>query len=158
MTLATTVVREMRRVPHDCEPLHNRTDAWRVRFRAAECPDAVRTQLLRARHTSMEWHVHFPDDFPMSPPFVRVASPAFEPMSGHITAEGAFCAAVLAVHDSPDAWRPTVRVDALLSSLLHLMNDGGPRVSKRARSYDDVSEERARQGLVRVTRRYGWVL
>lgn len=125
---------------------------WRVTIEASKCPPAL-AKTLRTARCAMVWHVVFPEDFPMTPPFVHVVSPTFAPVTGHVLQGGALCAEVLSTSESSSAWRPTIQMAALVETLLHTMNEGGPRVRDvRGR----FSEDDARQGFRRVVSRYGW--
>ena len=125
---------------------------WQIVIRADECPEKLK-KALKVGRTSMVWRLLFPSDFPLSPPFVHCVSPTFSPQTAHVVQGGALCAEILSVSDSPMSWRPTIRIAALIETLLHVMDAGEPRLLDAA---GRTTEEEARAGFKRGAARYGW--
>lgn len=150
------VHRHMRQISHHtCHVDERDAFSWRVCISASSCPERLRSALLKARHQEMRWHLRFDAGFPASPPRVRVESPKFERGTAHVLEGGALCAQLLA-----DAgWAAACQagagasVAALVESLLALMDDGGPRVTRARALYD---EETARESFERAKRQHGW--
>ena len=143
-------------VAHECHVDERDAYSWRVRIRAADCPHQLRSALLKARQEEMRWHLRFDDAFPSSPPRVRVEAPKFERGTAHVLEGGAVCAQMLA----DTGWArggggldPSALVSSLLESLLALMDEGRPRVTKARALYD---EETARASFERAKRQHGW--
>lgn len=126
---------------------------WMVSIASTHCPGELGRALRKSRHERLVLHVDFADDFPQEPPFLRVVSPVFESMTGHITAGGSLCLEVLTVTAGANGWNPSIRMATLLVGILVAISDGGPRIQRGSGVYRDES---ARAAFKRVATRYGW--
>jgi len=69
--------------------------------------------------------LHFPDDFPQSPPFCYVEEPRIRQNSGHIAMGGAFCTELLTIGTGNGTWNSCIQPEDLVKHLITgLMNDG----------------------------------
>ena len=125
---------------------------WTVDVSASDCPDGLRKALLASREHTLRLRIVFPDDFPICPPFLYVHTPQFAPMTGHVLRGGAICSELLSSGDSPSAWRPTIRMKAVIDTVLHTMADGKPVVVRSSPG----TESTARDSFNRAAVRYGW--
>ncbi|XP_006819488.2 ubiquitin-conjugating enzyme E2Q-like protein 1 [Saccoglossus kowalevskii] len=93
----------------------------------------------------------FPKDYPMSPPFVRVISPRFKFLTGHITIGGSICMQLL----TKSGWRPANDIESILIQIrCEIMSDPNAQLDYDAdKEYDEVA---ARQAFERMVMRYGW--
>jgi ubiquitin-conjugating enzyme E2 Q len=133
--------------------------ALRDAFRQMQAVQTVHSTCRPDECDGLSWtdelvlHLRFPPSFPMAPPFVRVVSPVFEMMTGHVVAGGAICTEFLTLSDGPGGWQPGITMISLLSSILHMMSEGGVGIVRGAGRYD---ERLAYEGYRRVATRYGW--
>lgn len=70
--------------------------------------------------------ITFPENYPFSPPFVRVVSPKFKYMTGHITVGGSVCTELL----TQGGWIMTTSVISLILMLKQNMYNGNARIDE----------------------------
>ncbi len=112
---------------------------------------------LARQPPSIVLHIHFPNDYPHSVPFVRVVHPRFQWHTGHVTIGGSFCTEML----TAGGWRP-MTVDALLHSLCATLVEGNAKIQLQpdmhcALPLVDYEEVEARQAYTRVAQYHGWI-
>ena len=79
--------------------------------------------------------VHFPSDYPISPPIVRVVYPHFKPHTGRVTSGGSICADILY---SGVGWSPAMTLTRVIITIMSILpNEGqatqGEHVDSRGR-------------------------
>ena len=94
----------------------------------------------------------FEDNFPYSPPFLRVISPIFKPQSGHITISGSICMELLCTGH----WSPATSIESLIIQIKVLILEGEGRLdeSKLNLTY---SLKDAKEAFIRVAKSHGWL-
>eukprot|EP00953_Heterococcus_sp_UTEX-ZZ885_P024576 13436-Heterococcus_DN1.PRE.4 len=99
---------------------------WKVKlFGFTDCPleaDMVRLQAEKGMD-HIEVEMRFTDDYPYSPPFVRVVFPRFMKSTGFIL-NGAFCFELL----TKQGWTPTNDIESVLIQIRAIMLMGGARI------------------------------
>jgi len=73
---------------------------------------------------NLEIEITFPDNYPFAPPFVRIVSPRFKFMTGHITSGGSVCTELL----THGGWVATTCVISLILMLKQNMYNGKARI------------------------------
>eukprot|EP00042_Codosiga_hollandica_P051797 m.644463 g.644463 ORF g.644463 m.644463 type:complete len:168 (+) comp58352_c0_seq20:2162-2665(+) len=105
------------------------------------------------REPVIELHMLFPQDYPTSPPFVRVIRPRFKFLTGHITIGGSVCTQLL----TRSGWVPTASLENVLVQLrAEIMSDPNAQLDKSSRVNQAYDEHEAKQAFQRMCRRYGW--
>lgn len=100
----------------------------------------------------IELEIRFPDNYPFSPPFVRVVSPRFAHLTGHIIAgSGAFCNELL----TEKGWSPSYTVESIVTSLIAEMIEGGARIDS-TKYHIPYRYEDAKIDFIRVAKSHGW--
>lgn len=134
---------------------------WAVHMHADGFPEgcSLRDELTRfaAQHPSgvaaVVMDVHFPDTYPMDPPFIRVIRPRFQMHTGHITIGGSICMQLL----TPSGWLPSVSLENVFVSIRSEMVEGGGRIDFASGAKGDYTVAEAREAFNRVATRYGWL-
>lgn len=99
----------------------------------------------------VEYEIRFKEDFPRSPPFVRVIRPRFQFHTGHVTVGGSICVESL----TNQAWaRDPLTMDGVFTLLQHLLVEGGGRVDLACKH--PYTLEEARLAFGRVSEDHGW--
>lgn len=97
----------------------------------------------------------FPDDYPFSPPFVRIVSPRFQSRTGHITTGGSICMEVL----TSSGWSAVLTIETLLLMIRSTIIEGDARIILPSSSHfnEVYSMDEAQESFRRVARDHGWV-
>ena len=96
--------------------------------------------------------VVFPEDYPISAPFVRVVRPRFVFHTGHVTVGGSLCTELL----TRSGWTP-MTPSALLHSVCVMFKDGHGRVDIDGfASNQDYTEAEAKDAFTRVAQFHKW--
>ncbi|XP_037959948.1 ubiquitin-conjugating enzyme E2Q-like protein 1 [Teleopsis dalmanni] len=99
-------------------------------------------------------HLVFPDNFPFSPPFMRVAEPPIE--RGFVMEGGAICMELL----TPRGWASAYTVEAVIMQFAASLAKGQGRVVRKPKSTKEFNRRTAEESfrsLVRTHEKYGWV-
>ncbi|KAI5079423.1 hypothetical protein GOP47_0004902 [Adiantum capillus-veneris] len=109
--------------------------------------------LAGIEEVSIKLECTFPEDYPFSPPFIRVISPKFGFHTGHVTVGGSICMELL----TTSGWSPAYTFESIIVQVVNAMVEGGGRLDKRAiASRSEYSELEAREAFNRVARDHGW--
>lgn len=65
--------------------------------------------------------IRFPEQYPIEPPFIRILSPRFKLLTGHITSGGSICMEAL----SKQGWIPATNIEPLIIQIKLALGDGG---------------------------------
>lgn len=107
------------------------------------------SDMRNASIDSIHLEIRFENSFPMSPPFVRVISPKFKIMTGHITQGGSVCAEIL----TNQGWSPATSIESLIISIKAIISEDG-RLD--ARNGSDYSLEMAKNSYSNMLKVHGW--
>ena len=94
----------------------------------------------------------FPENYPYSPPFIRVMRPRFQYLTGHITIGGSICTQAL----TPSGWIISRTIESLFVEMIVIITDGGGRLD-RPNFGNDYTMGEAKEAFNRVAARYGWL-
>jgi len=95
--------------------------------------------------------IRFPEDYPNHPPFIRVVSPRFEVMTGHVTSGGSVCMEVL----TNQGWRPSYCLESLMVDVRQMILDGNGGLDARFHAVPYTLEE-AYRAFDRMSATHGW--
>lgn len=102
---------------------------------------------------SIKLECMFPENYPFSPPFIRVISPKFGFHTGHVTVGGSICMELL----TASGWSPVYTFESIIVQIVNAMIEGGGRLDKAAViTRSEYSEFEAREAFDRVARAHGW--
>ena len=100
--------------------------------------------------------IRFPNDYPLSVPFVRMVRPRFKWHTGHVTIGGSMCTQLL----TPGGWHQ-MSVHALLLTICQMLREGNAKIQTTPdehchRPLVDYEEQEAREAYQRVAQFHGW--
>ncbi len=98
---------------------------------------------------SINFEITLPDDYPLSPPFIRIITPRFVHLTGHITIGGSICSELLMKQN----WVPTLSILKVMIIVCHNMIDGGARLERDPgllRPYTFTEAEAAYNRMIRT--------
>lgn len=94
----------------------------------------------------------FPPDYPMSPPFVRVTTPRFKFLTGHVTIGGSICMEML----TKSGWMPTNDIENILVQIrCEILSDPNAQLDLN-NAHTAYTQSEARAAFQRMVQRYGW--
>lgn len=127
---------------------------WQVKLFGFDQGTPIANDILRLQERTnknfIELEMIFENDYPFSPPFVRVVYPRFQFRTGHITIGGSICMELL----TTSGWRPTNDIESVIVQIRSEMIEGGARLDFRT-DYP-YTEKEARDAFHRVARDHGW--
>lgn len=100
----------------------------------------------------IELEIRFPENYPFSPPFLRVVKPRFQHLTAHITASGAFCQEIL----TDKGWVPTCSIESLITIIMTEIVEGGGRIDRQRHNIPYNLNE-AKESFIRVAKSHGWL-
>jgi ubiquitin-protein ligase len=100
----------------------------------------------------IELELRFPQQYPFSPPFIRVVRPRFERLTGHVTIHGAICHEIL----TNKGWSSTCTIESLIILILSEMGEGSGRIDMNKWNIDYKFEE-AKLSFEQLCKTHGWI-
>lgn len=93
----------------------------------------------------------FQNDYPMTPPFVRVVCPRFKFLTGHVTIGGSICMQML----TRSGWSPSNDIESILIQIrCEIVSD--PNVHLDLQNDKSYTEAEAKDAFKRMVDRYKW--
>lgn len=102
---------------------------WRCKLAAdnfTDCKDLY-SDLQKYNISNVEFEILLPERYPFEPPFIRLVTPRFAFLSGHITRGGSICMELL----TKQGWTSSISVDKVLLMIKQNMMDGGARIDPK---------------------------
>lgn len=109
--------------------LEDQINIWRCHITKnnfTDCKDLI-TDFEKYNINAVEFEVLLPERYPFEPPFIRIVSPRFEFLSGHITRGGSICMELL----TRQGWTSSISIDKVLLMIKQNMMDGNARIDSR---------------------------
>jgi ubiquitin-protein ligase len=126
---------------------------WNIQFKDFDEKTTLFKQMQTFNIQSVNLQVKFSEDYPFSPPFIRVISPRFVYRTAHITMGGSICTEMLT--SSPNGWRPTFNMENVLIDIKTLIIEGAAELDKNNLN-KEYNEKDALEAFVRVSKDHGW--
>ncbi|KAJ3438458.1 ubiquitin-conjugating enzyme family protein [Anaeramoeba flamelloides] len=123
---------------------------WDLRLKNFDKKEGLHKDLMRTSDKCIHLRVKFPQDFPFSPPYIRVIRPRFQFRTGHVTLGGAICSELL----TKSGWSPAYTMESVIVTLRAGFDEGSARLDLSNKS--DYDEFQARQAYERFARNHGW--
>ncbi|KAI5621648.1 ubiquitin-conjugating enzyme E2Q-like protein 1 [Silurus asotus] len=128
---------------------------WNVKLHQVD-KDSVLWQDMKETNTEyILLNISFPDNFPFSPPFVRVLTPRLE--NGYVLDGGAICMELL----TPRGWSSAYTVEAVMRQFAASLVKGQGRICRKAgkskKAFSRKEAEATFKSLVKTHEKYGWV-
>jgi ubiquitin-conjugating enzyme E2 Q len=124
---------------------------WHCKFFGFDSSDGpLATDLAKTKLGFILFELTFPNNYPRSPPFIRVLRPRFQHMTGHVTLGGSVCTEML----TNQGWSPLNTVEATLVSIRANLIEGNARIDMSNRS--DYTEREAKEAFQRMVTTHGW--
>jgi len=112
----------------------------------------VSDDMIKYDINQIEIEIRFPDNYPFSPPFLRVVGPRFLHLTGHITISGSWCNELL----TEKGWSPACSIDTIIAVFITELLEGGGRIDP-LKYHVKYTYEEAKADFIRVARSHGWL-
>ncbi|KTF78466.1 hypothetical protein cypCar_00040418, partial [Cyprinus carpio] len=128
---------------------------WNVKLHQVDKDSALWQDMKETNTEYILLNVTFPDNFPFSPPFMRVLTPRLE--NGYVLDGGAICMELL----TPRGWSSAYTVEAVMRQFAASLVKGQGRICRKAgkskKSFSRKEAEATFKSLVKTHEKYGWV-
>jgi ubiquitin-protein ligase len=94
---------------------------WKIFINKFDDNAKITTDMKKLNVKEIELELKFSNDYPFSPPFIRVVKPIFVPLTGHLTLHGAICHEIL----SSKGWIPTCSIEMLIQLVIYEVAEDG---------------------------------
>ncbi|CAN0191486.1 unnamed protein product [Discosporangium mesarthrocarpum] len=125
-------------------------------FGVSECPMELDMERLKKENNldHIRLQMTFKDDYPFSPPFVRVVYPRFKRQTGYII-DGAFCMELL----TNQGWTPTNDIESVVVQVRAQMVVGEARIDFDFPSVTQpYCQKRAKQAFKSAAKLHKWAI
>ncbi|XP_078276289.1 ubiquitin-conjugating enzyme E2Q-like protein 1 [Rhinoraja longicauda] len=128
---------------------------WNVKLLQVDKDSALWQDMKETSTECILLNLNFPDNFPFSPPFMRVLTPRLE--NGYVLDGGAICMELL----TPRGWSSAYTVEAVMRQFAASLVKGQGRicrkVGKTKKAFTRKEAEATFKSLVKTHEKYGWV-
>lgn len=132
--------------------LNDNIQIWYIDIRISEEDSKTLFAELSANSIyAIRLEVRFPPRYPFDPPFVRIVSPRFKYLTGHITVGGSICMDIL----SKKNWTASVSIENLMMQIKVLILEGNATLDTNWMK--PYSLEDAKQSFTRTMHTHGWL-
>jgi len=131
-------------------PLNDNLYKWELKLFNFDKTDPIAQDMAKFKVKSILLHVIFPENYPFSPPYIRVIKPRFQYRTGHVTIGGSICMEML----TNKGWSPANTVEAIIVSIRAQLIEGGARLDPTNKH--DYTEQEAKEAFDRMVRDHGW--
>ena len=112
-------------------------EQWTIKLFQFDQDSNLAKDMLVLGIAAVELNMSFPDDYPFSPPFVRVTCPRFKKQTGFVM-NGAICMELL----TKDGWNPVNDIESVIVSIRSLLVVGDGRLEAAGRLSDATYAKR----------------
>lgn len=125
---------------------------WNVKLFTIDPDSPLHNDMHELGHVHILLNLSFPENFPFSPPFMRVVKPRIE--GGFVLDGGAICMELL----TPAGWSSAYTVEAMIMQFAALVVKGKGRIDKKCHGdFNKREAETSFKRLVKTHERYGWI-
>ncbi|KAL4616940.1 ubiquitin-conjugating enzyme E2Q-like protein 1 [Arapaima gigas] len=128
---------------------------WTVKLHQVDQDSALWQDMKETRTEYITLSISFPENFPFSPPFMRVLAPRLE--NGYVLDGGAICMELL----TPRGWSSAYTVEAVMRQFAASLVKGQGRICRKAgkskKAFSRKEAEATFKSLVKTHEKYGWV-
>jgi len=140
---------------YEAGPLDDNLYLWEVKLFGFDPKSDLSKDFEKVQKNEKERYIRlemkFPNDYPFSPPFIRVVRPRFKFHTGHVTIGGSICMELL----TRSGWSPGNDIESILVQIRSEMLSGGARLDLNNKS--DYTEKEAQDAFSRVAKQHGWL-
>lgn len=125
---------------------------WKLYLFDYDKNDVIAKDMEKYNIKEIDMQVNYPPNYPFSPPFIRIISPRFKHLTGHVTREGALCMQIL----TEKHWDPACSMESLIITIKSEILAGGGQIDP-VNYKIPYSEQLAKESFVMVAKSHGWL-
>lgn len=125
---------------------------WKIFLTSFEDKYPIAQDMKKFDIKQIELQMKFPDNYPFSPPFIRVVSPRFMHLTGHVTSGGSICHEIL----TEKGWLPTCSIESLVNIIISEIIEGDGRIDPQKINMP-YSYQEAKKSFETVAKSHGWM-
>ena len=125
------------------------TNIWNILIINIDKDTKLYADMVNYNIDNIHVEIRFENNYPLSPPFVRIIKPAFKRLTGHVTQGGSICAEIL----TNQGWSPAINMESLLVTLKAVISEDGRLDLDNASQYNLDS---AKNSYINMLRVHGW--
>ncbi|XP_023241180.1 ubiquitin-conjugating enzyme E2Q-like protein 1 [Centruroides sculpturatus] len=147
-------VHSVERPPFTVELVEDNLFEWNIMLYQLDPESEFYRDMQEMGITYILLNLTFPENFPFSPPFMRVISPHIE--KGYVMEGGAICMELL----TPRGWASAYTVEAIIMQFAASLIKGQGRISRKCKTGKEFNRKLAEasfRSLVKTHEKYGWV-
>lgn len=139
---------------------------WKVYFTRFSSDTLLFQDMKKYGISQITLETEFKEDYPFSPPFVRVLCPRFERWTGHVTYGGSLCTEFLTLTDTPYSWKPILSITTVFLMIKELLSLDGrldaefykntKNIQKTLENKSTYSKNEASEAFQIALRKHGW--
>jgi len=133
------------------EPREDNFFIWDVKIFKFDGDFPIAKDMQKYNIKEIHMEIIFPQQYPFSPPFVRIVTPRFQYQTGHITNAGSICFELL----TPKAWSPVYSIESLIVQIKAMIIEGDGRLDKNYNIPYTLQE--AKESFNRIAVGHGWM-
>jgi ubiquitin-protein ligase len=130
----------------------NSIDEWYVYLGDFGQDEPLTQDMAKYGIDAIKCEIRFPDRYPIDPPFVRIVSPKFQSLTGHITSGGSICMELL----TSSGWSPVVSIETLFIHIKSQILEGKARIDPQTLG-QEYTHQQAIESFKRVAIQHGWI-
>ncbi|XP_054709716.1 ubiquitin-conjugating enzyme E2Q-like protein 1 [Uloborus diversus] len=150
----TKYSRSLEKPPFVVELVDDNLYEWNVKLFQIDPESEFYHDMQEAEIGHVLLNMVFPENFPFSPPFMRVISPHVE--KGFVMEGGAICMELL----TPRGWASAYTIEAVVMQFAASLVKGQGRIARKCKNGKEFSRKSAEasfRSLVKTHDKYGWV-
>jgi ubiquitin-conjugating enzyme E2 Q len=124
---------------------------WKLFIHTLDSGSELFHDMKKLNIKEIELEIRFKENYPFSPPFVRVVSPRFQLLSAHVSCKGAICNELL----TEKGWSPACNIESLITVIISEIYEGKGRLDYRLCKIPYNYEE-AVQSFHQLVKSHGW--
>lgn len=147
-------VHSLERPPFTVELVEDNLFEWNIMLYQVDPESEFYRDMQEMGITYILLNLSFPENFPFSPPFMRVISPHIN--KGYVMEGGAICMELL----TPRGWASAYTVEAIIMQFAASLIKGQGRIARKCKTGKEFSRKLAEasfHSLVKTHEKYGWV-
>jgi ubiquitin-protein ligase len=145
-------IKKLKNIGYTVNFNENNFYVWRIFIMKIGEDSKIYDDMKKYNIDNIELEIKFSNDYPFSPPFLRVVRPRFQYLTGHITKSGSWCNELL----TSKGWTPACSLDAIISVFITELLEGGGRIDPK-NYHIEYSFDDAYADYIRVAKSHGWL-